>query len=92
MLEKISSLISVSALSITILLFSAINGISYLLMQSRLRDISDAYAECGFPFSLYGQGGFAPVSQVLWPGLIADYLAAMSASAAIGVMWKRRAR
>ena len=52
----------------------------------------DGYAECGFPFGLYGYGGFAPASEILWPGLIADYIVAMFVSVAVGAIWKRRKR
>ena len=89
MLERLSSKISVSAVALTIVAFVAANGISYLGMQSRLHAMADGYAECGFPFSFYGYGGFTPISQLLWQGLVADYLIAMLVSVSVGVMWKK---
>jgi hypothetical protein len=97
MIERFLSRVSIAALLTTALLFVAANCISYMRMQSRLQiiydgyqfqRIYDGYAECGFPFSLYGYGGFAPVSQILWIGLIADYLIAIVASVAVGMMCK----
>ena len=88
-IAKLSSKISGVAASFTLLLFVAANGFGYLAMQAHLRQIFDGYAECGFPLSFYGEGGFAPVSHVLWFGLVADYLVALLVSVVAGVAWKR---
>ena len=91
-IEKLSNRISLGASLFALLGFVAAYGISYLGMQSRLHRMADGYAECGFPFSFYGYGGFTPVSQVLWAGLVADYLIVMSVSIAVGVARQRAKR
>ena len=89
MIERIFPKISLTAFFVTIILFVVSNGLSYLRMQFYLATMNDGYAECGFPFSFYGYGGFAPVSQYLWEGLIADYCIAVVTSVAVGRIWKR---
>ena len=89
MIKEFLSEISIKVLPATMLLFVTANFISYFRMQSRLQMMMDGYAECGFPFTLYGRGGIANVSEVFWMGLVFDFIIAFLASVAAGRMWKK---
>jgi len=52
--------------------FCAANLISYLRMSAVLSSIADAFATFGWPFDVYGYGGFWTHHVIIWTGIIAN--------------------
>jgi hypothetical protein len=68
-------------------LFLAANYYSYLRMAQR--SCADCFITFGFPFELWGEGGFVTVRTILWSGLIANISIAVWASILLGWAFKR---
>jgi hypothetical protein len=64
------------------LLFIAANYYSYIRMGYGFCD--DCFITFGFPFELWGEGGFVTVRRILWSGLIANVSIAVFASILLG--------
>ena len=69
-----------------LLLFLMINYFSYLSFPKPY--ISHALHKFGFPFAVYADGGFEYTEQILWFGLIADILTALSFSFILGFVFR----
>lgn len=70
-----------------ILLFFLIGG----TIESRRRGTTicfDCVEEYGFPFTYLETGGFVSITKILWLGLIADVLIAITFSFLIGLIFK----
>jgi hypothetical protein len=62
--------------------FCAANLFSYYRMSKY--SIADGFAYFGWPFSIYGYGGFVSHSDYIWTGLIGNVFVAL---AAVRVLW-----
>jgi hypothetical protein len=71
----------ISSLAVFSLLIAA-NYYSYLRMGYGFCD--DCFITFGFPFELWGEGGFVTVRTILWSGLIANISIAVWASLLLG--------
>jgi hypothetical protein len=69
------------------LLFIAANYYSYIQMGYRFCD--DCFITFGFPFGLWGEGGFVTVRRFLWGGLVANVSIAVCASILLGWALKK---
>lgn len=67
--------------------FIAANYYSYIRMGYGFCD--DCFITFGFPFEIWGEGGFVTVRTILWSGLIANVAIAISASILLGWALKR---
>src|SRR5688572_12637449 len=68
-------------------LFIAANYYSYLRMGYGFFD--DCFITFGFPFELWGEGGYVTVRTILWSGLIANVSIAVWASVLLGWVLKK---
>jgi len=68
-------------------LFIAANYYSYLRMGYGFCD--DCFITFGFPFELWGEGGYVTVRTILWSGLIANVSIAVWASVLLGWVLKK---
>ena len=68
-------------------LFIAANYYSYIRMGYRFCD--DCFITFGFPFELWGEGGYVTVRSILWSGLIANVSIAVWASLFFGWALKK---
>jgi hypothetical protein len=68
-------------------LFIAANYYSYIRMGNGFCD--DCFITFGFPFELWGEGGFVTVRTILWSGLIANVSIAVWASILLGWALKK---
>ena len=57
-----------------VLAFCAVNICSYLTMH---RPFADAMAYFGWPFNMYGEGGFTGAKRVFWDGLFGNVVVAL---------------
>jgi hypothetical protein len=73
---------------VTVLLFSAANIYSYCGMPAE-STLDDGFVDFGLPFKVYAHGGFWTHSVILWGGLIANVLIAMSVGLAVGWILQR---
>ncbi len=71
---------------IVLLLFAAANIYSYDWMLEQ--ECFDCIKSFGLPFSLYETGTIHHITRILWDGLIADVLIAISASMGVGLFCK----
>jgi hypothetical protein len=69
------------------ILFSAANYYSYIQIGYGFCD--DCFITFGFPFELWGEGGFVSVRTILWSGLIANVSIAVWASMLLGWALKK---
>lgn len=56
--------------------FCAANLISYLRMSAVLSSIADAFVTFGWPFDVYGYGGFVTHQEIIWTGIIGNIFVA----------------
>lgn len=67
--------------------FVAANVYGYLRMGSPgSAACNDCSVSFGFPFPVWVEGGFVSVKRVLWAGLVADVLVAVSAGVILGLL------
>jgi len=58
------------------LLFCVANLLSYLQMPE-YSTLDDGYVAFGWPFSVYGSGGFVGSTFILWTGIIGNFAVAL---------------
>lgn len=76
-----------AGLAVGIVPFVVANVNSYLRMGSTGgAACNDCSVSFGFPFPLWVQGGFVAVTRVLWAGLLADVLIAVSVGVILGLI------
>ena len=75
-----------AGLAIGLLLFISVNYFDYITKNMFVCD--DCMLSFGFPFTLYQEGGFITIKEVLWFGLIADILIAIIFSFIVGLIFR----
>jgi hypothetical protein len=73
-----------------LLLFVAANVHSYRRMDRQpLCSVADGWCSFGFPFEVYGTGGFITHTDVFWSGIVANTFIAVTASVLAGALCRK---